>query len=332
MGGEAALCCTWEHRKVPGDSCASHPGTPDPRDRTIALIAQASSTTPRLIVRGRTGASFSIWPFASGAITVEPLPYHVLAYLRHGAPTVTRTANGRSICKRVQRGSVTLVPQGMPTRWLVEGAGECAQVHVAPETVRALAEDEFGHAGAPAISDFFAIHDPWLAGYFEMLISEYDMFANEAAAAPARLVTETQNALLRHLLRWHSSASGAELEAEVAARSVNPLRSFLLHRIMAYVDGNIGCDISLRALADLAAMSTEHFLRSFRNATGQTPYQYVLEQRLSKAALTLKTTEKPIGVVAAECGFKTPNHFSAQFRARLGVRPSDYRHAHQRSS
>jgi AraC family transcriptional regulator len=51
----------------------------------------------------------------------------------------------------------------------------------------------------------------------------------------------------------------------------------------------------------------------------------VLEQRLDKAALLLKTNAAPVSAIAPACGFQNPSHFSVRFRAHFGISPSEFR-------
>ena len=100
-----------------------------------------------------------------------------------------------------------------------------------------------------------------------------------------------------------------------------------MRRVQDYIDAHVAEDISLQQLADLACMSPGHFLRSFRVASGLTPYQYVLEQRRQNARSMLTSGAEPVARIARRCGFKTPSHLSAQFHARFGMSPSRYRAA-----
>jgi AraC family transcriptional regulator len=249
----------------------------------------------------------------------------VLSYLWHGTPTVTRIAGGRYATKRLRAGAVTFLPQGRASEWLLEGTAASLHVYIPPRAVQVFVEE---HPSSPCpleIDEFFGIDDSWLGTYFQMLVSEYDTFSSQQAPTDSLLVDQTQHSLLRHLIRWHSSISRSSRDALDRRNKVSPLRPAVLQRISEFIDANLATDITLRALADLAALSVEHFLRSFHAATGKTPYQYVLEQRLDKAALLLKTNAAPVSAIAPECGFQNPSHFSVRFRAHFGISPSQFR-------
>jgi AraC family transcriptional regulator len=96
-------------------------------------------------------------------------------------------------------------------------------------------------------------------------------------------------------------------------------------RIEEHVRAHLADAIHLASLAEIANMSVDHFLRSFRAATGTTPYQYILGLRLAKASTMLRETVVPIATIATQCGFHGASHFSVAFSDRFGTRPSQYR-------
>ena len=183
--------------------------------------------------------------------------------------------------------------------------------------------------GQPRIKDLFAVIDPWLKGYFQMLVNEFEMSAANGQRPDSFVLSQTEHLLIRHLVRWHSEPSARQSNVLQSQRSVNPLPSSVMRRVQEYVAANFAQEIRLHDLASIAHMSNDHFLRAFRAASGITPYRYVLEQRLQKACLALKNSNAPIAHVAVECGFNTPAHLSSRFHARVGVSPSKYRAAVQ---
>lgn len=78
-------------------------------------------------------------------------------------------------------------------------------------------------------------------------------------------------------------------------------------------------------LAAACHLSPDHFARRFRTLVGQTPHQYVLEQRLSRAAQLLVFTTQSIEAIAEETGFTNRYHFTRVFTSHLGVPPATYR-------
>ncbi|MBV9587086.1 MAG: helix-turn-helix transcriptional regulator, partial [Alphaproteobacteria bacterium] len=83
--------------------------------------------------------------------------------------------------------------------------------------------------------------------------------------------------------------------------------------------------ITLAGLARQAAMSPYHFLRTFCAVSGTTPYQFLLSQRLRRAAVRLRQTTDPISAIAYEAGFGDLSTFNRRFRRIIGTTPGVWR-------
>lgn len=99
-----------------------------------------------------------------------------------------------------------------------------------------------------------------------------------------------------------------------------------MSRIMEFVERHIGdSDVNINDMAEAAAISRSGLNRKMKSIVGVTPAEFLRETRLRRAATLLATTERPINLIAIECGFADQNYFGKCFKARNGVTPSDYR-------
>jgi AraC family transcriptional regulator len=126
-------------------------------------------------------------------------------------------------------------------------------------------------------------------------------------------------------LRVAAAAVTVESAAGGAVRNLRHERRVIeaLRRIEAAPDA----PVTLRQLARGAAMSPYHFLRTFCVIAGVTPYQFVLTQRLRRAALRLRRTTDPIAAIAYEAGFNDLSTFNRRFRRIMGMTPGSWRTA-----
>jgi AraC family transcriptional regulator len=83
--------------------------------------------------------------------------------------------------------------------------------------------------------------------------------------------------------------------------------------------------LSLRQLANDAAMSPSHFLRVFRRVAGVTPHQFILHHRIHRASICLRDSRAPISTIALECGFADLSNFNHRFRQVMGKTPGAFR-------
>jgi AraC family transcriptional regulator, transcriptional activator FtrA len=83
--------------------------------------------------------------------------------------------------------------------------------------------------------------------------------------------------------------------------------------------------ISIGDMARWAAMSERTFIRRFRAATGTTPGDWIITQRLGRARDLLERSTLTIDEVAGRSGLGTPTTLRHHFRKRIGLNPADYR-------
>lgn len=97
-----------------------------------------------------------------------------------------------------------------------------------------------------------------------------------------------------------------------------------LKQITEYIIEHLDSDLKVFELAAIAQISPYHFIRLFRNATNQTPHQYVLHQRVEKAKYLLQHKNSSISEIASTVGFCDRSHFTKYFKRITGVTPRQY--------
>jgi AraC family transcriptional regulator len=94
--------------------------------------------------------------------------------------------------------------------------------------------------------------------------------------------------------------------------------------IIRFMETHSASPIVLSDLAKLAGMSRYHFLRVFRAATGVTPYQFLLNLRLKRAAHLLRGSGASVADIALDCGFGDISEFNRRFRSAFRMTPRDF--------
>ena len=95
---------------------------------------------------------------------------------------------------------------------------------------------------------------------------------------------------------------------------------------IAYMRAHIAEDIALHDISRAANLSVYHFARAFRNATGITPYRYLLDCRIDQVRELLADDGMPLSEIAACTGFADQSHMSNVFKRLTGETPAKCRH------
>lgn len=95
--------------------------------------------------------------------------------------------------------------------------------------------------------------------------------------------------------------------------------------VMDYINSNYFRKITMGELSDIACISADHLTRTFRQDTGKSISEYIIDQRLNKAQELLHNTYLSIANIAELTGFYDQFHFSKIYKSRFGQPPSLYR-------
>jgi AraC family transcriptional regulator len=98
-----------------------------------------------------------------------------------------------------------------------------------------------------------------------------------------------------------------------------------LLRVLDHIHDNPSGDLSLDALADVAAMSRFHWHRVFHAMTGETAAQAVRRIRLHRAAVWLVHTGLPLEEIAERAGYGSPRSLARAFALHYGCSPAAFR-------
>jgi AraC family transcriptional regulator len=284
-------------------------------------IGRVSRTEPDLLIAAGSGAGTlygAIWSHTPVHAEVTGLAQHALVLHLSGCSLVEKWVQGRLLGHRARIGSVSLVPAGMASTWVLGGHSRVAHLYLDPQRL-ADAGAELNPAGAPlALQDFFADDDEISAALVHRVLAQA-----QAGTLDALAHDEAMSMLLRHLLRRHG-LQGPRPHAAPSPERLT-MTSATLRRLFEHIEQHLGTELRLHELAALARLSEDHFLRAFKAAVGQTPHRYVLSRRIARAQSLLQRTGLPVAAVAQETGFRGPSHFAAAFRSHTGTTPSVWR-------
>lgn len=94
-------------------------------------------------------------------------------------------------------------------------------------------------------------------------------------------------------------------------------------KVLFYIDQNLAERITLLDMEQVSGMSRFQLIRLFRGRVGVTPYMFLINRRVSRAAERLRHGEA-IAHVAADLGFCDQSHLTRHFKRAYGLTPAQY--------
>jgi AraC family transcriptional regulator len=164
-----------------------------------------------------------------------------------------------------------------------------------------------------------ALQDQTLRQLMEILVRERRSGFSSGSLFLDGVVT----ALAGYVVRHYSGARPIELDSR------GGMAPSILRRCIEFIEAHLEKDVRLSELAREAGLSASHFVRSFRQSTGKTPYQFLLQRRVERARILMRDHRASLTEVAMAAGFADQHHLARVFRRITTETPSQYRRSLQ---
>jgi AraC family transcriptional regulator len=217
-----------------------------------------------------------------------------------------------------QKGDSLLVPARKPTYWRCPGSELSPtelHIHLQPESISKVAKASEMDTKQIDLANHLRKQDLQLQHIAMLLLAEL-----HSGGIMGQLYIESlTQALVIHLLRHYSTVK------QTITSDNRSLTSKQLQQAIDYIHTNLDRDLSLFQLAKVINISPTYFASLFKRATGTSPHQYVIQQRVEKAKLMLSKTDMAIADIALQVGFSSQSHLTQQFKRFTGVTPKQVR-------
>jgi len=220
--------------------------------------------------------------------------------------------------QRLQPGELIIIPAGASSewRWPDGNVNETLQLYLRPNFVREVAQTCDLNHSQTAIEPQLGVKDEQLRHVGMSLLHEL----REANAMGRLYADSVATALALQLVRRYSWLR----DAHVSKGGMAPHK---LRKSIELMNDHLEQeeDVALGAIAGAVGMSYYHFSRSFKQAMGASPNNYLIERRIERAKKLLSETGLPIAEVALRVGFASQSHFTSTFRRLAGRTPKSFR-------
>lgn len=98
-----------------------------------------------------------------------------------------------------------------------------------------------------------------------------------------------------------------------------------IDRTIRYIRANVGKNITLKELANIAQLSPYYFAHCFKEETGYAPIEYVINSKLDEAKMMLVHSKESVESIAFSLGYSSSNSLISLFIKRIGITPHQYR-------
>ncbi len=240
------------------------------------------------------------------------LPQHTFCILLNESKVERRVDGGNLHSNHAAPGEVILYPASLRhwIRWQEET--EFLLLFLDNPLVVQDGEKITGYDAIEIMEREKGFQDPLVQQIGLSLKTELD----EGMVASSALYAESLAAALSaHLLRRYN------IQEYVARNITGNLSNAVIQCVVEYIHENLDQQLTLAELSFIANMSSYHFARTFKQATGMAPHQYVLHTRIERAKDLLLQGKLSIAEIAMRVGFFDQSHFTRYFKRIVGVTP-----------
>jgi AraC family transcriptional regulator len=226
---------------------------------------------------------------------------------------VKRRLNGRVQVEQVVAEQVIVVPAEVTHQVQWDQSSEFLILTLRPDVLGQVAYEVIAPDRVDLVPDLPRV-DPLVRQLGLALRSELELNGGRDHLYVESLV----NCLAVHLLKNYSA---------VPPRfpPVGPLPSSTLALVTGYIQDHLDQALQLADLAALVGMSACYFATLFKQSTGTSPHQFIVQCRLQRSQRLLVRSDAGIADIAIQCGFSSQSHLTRVFRKHLGTTPRAYR-------
>jgi AraC family transcriptional regulator len=244
----------------------------------------------------------------------EPISDCLMVLHRGGPVDVTFRMEGRTIPRQIPKGGIFFLPADHQCDVALHADLDTLHIYLRAELFADCRGDARGRA--TGLQPLFGQADPVLAHLGEAI----GEVLKDGETTSSLFVDPLVKAIANRFIALNGRAKPA-----VVARRNSQLTARQLRHLRDFVEFELHRELRLNQMAGVCGLSTDYFVRLFKQTLGLPPYQYVIERRVARAKALLAEDRQSLAEIAVACGFSHQEHLSRMFRRCTGVTPGQYR-------
>ena len=239
---------------------------------------------------------------------------HCPAFEVSGERSGERWLDGKLKTEARNQGDIAVIPACISQRCNWNTLAQFTILAIDPALLKQVAQDLIDPDRIELIPHYMTEQDILIQGILSALRQELE----SGKIGGYLLIDSLKTGLAIHLLRNYCTAPPR------LSSYTDGLSKFKLQQITEYINEHLHEEVKLIELAAIVQISPYHFLRLFKQSTGITPHQYILQRRIDKAKYLLRQSELSITDIALRVGFCDQSHFTRCFKRLVGMTPKQF--------
>lgn len=190
-------------------------------------------------------------------------------------------------------------------------------------TILAVEADTFlgAHPDKPSLGRLqflnnYNLEDAFLKNFIELFYLEAERKGPNGGRYVQSLLRTFAEYYVGNYSNYHTLAD-ENPPSRIGEDQIETVRTFIL--------SNLDEPLTIEDLAAEVNMSKFYFLKEFKKAAGKTPYQFLMEVKMTRATEWIEDRSLSLADLAIRLGFSDQSHFSRVFKTHFGDSPGNYR-------
>lgn len=215
--------------------------------------------------------------------------------------------------------------------------GLMESLYAQPSLMTLLETGRWKEAGERLDMIFAELEQKWmsssdyLAEAFFIIAGTFQFVAHKNGQRLIDVIGVSDHALIQEYIHWDlhvfrswvsRSLQRLEAAAKDKAHEGNPS---IVQRIHSFIEANLDKDVSLQTISDAIGLHPSYVSKVYREETGVTLSEYLLQYRMARSAELLRNTNCKVYEVSSKVGYQTPHYFIKLFKRTFGMTPQQFR-------